>query len=86
MATKTVSLELDAYEKLRAVKRPGESFSEVVRRASFGPSDANGRSILETLSCKTPGPADRAAAAYWERGVEEARTTTPSRWTGNGVR
>ena len=35
MATKTVTLELDAYEKLRAAKRAGESFSEVVRRAAF---------------------------------------------------
>ena len=86
MATKTVSLEIDAYEKLRAAKRPGESFSEVVRRASFGPSDASGRTVLETLSSRAPGPADRAAVAYWERGVEEARTTTPSRWIGDGAR
>ncbi len=35
MATRTITLELDAYEKLRAAKTPGESFSEVVRRAVF---------------------------------------------------
>jgi predicted CopG family antitoxin len=33
MATKTITLELDAYEKLRAAKRGRESFSSVVRRA-----------------------------------------------------
>ena len=34
MATKAISLELDAYEKLRRAKRsPRESFSMVVRRA-----------------------------------------------------
>jgi hypothetical protein len=33
MATKTITLELDAYEKLRRAKRGGESFTEVVRRA-----------------------------------------------------
>ena len=35
MATKTISLELDAYEKLRRAKKGGESFSAVVRRARF---------------------------------------------------
>ena len=35
MATKTISLELDAYEHLKAAKGPGESFSDVVRRATF---------------------------------------------------
>lgn len=35
IATRTITLELDAYEKLRMAKKPGESFSQVVRRASF---------------------------------------------------
>lgn len=33
--TKTITLELDAYEKLRRAKRGGESFTEVVRRATW---------------------------------------------------
>jgi len=32
MGSKTISLENSAYSKLRAQKRPGESFSDVVHR------------------------------------------------------
>ncbi len=35
MATKTITLKLDAHERRRTAKKAGESFSEVVRRASF---------------------------------------------------
>ena len=40
MGTKTISLKLAAYERLKAARRyPGESFSEVVMRAKW-PEDA----------------------------------------------
>ena len=45
VATKTITLELDAYERLRALKRPGESFSEVVRRAVFPESAPKGSDL-----------------------------------------
>ena len=80
MATKTISLELDAYEKLKAAKRPGESFSATVRRARFGPSDSTGRTILALLQDLAVEPTDRAAAKYWNADLAAARTTTPSRW------
>ena len=49
MATKTITLEIDAYEKLRAAKKAGESFSEVVRRASFADTPLTGERLLAHL-------------------------------------
>jgi hypothetical protein len=50
MATKTISLEIDAYEKLRRAKRSGrESFSSVVRRARWDDPPATAGEVLETL-------------------------------------
>ena len=86
MATKTITLELDAYEKLKAAKRPGESFSATVRRARFGPSDPTGKTILASMEGLTVRSADLAAVEYWSPGVAEARTTTPSRWSDRRVK
>lgn len=47
MATKTITLEIDAYERLRAAKRPGESFSAVVRRAVFRGEPPTGADLLD---------------------------------------
>ena len=47
MPTKTISLEIDAYDKLRRAKRfPRESFSEVVRRVEIPGLGASGRDLL----------------------------------------
>jgi hypothetical protein len=51
MATKTITLELDAYEKLKRAKRSDrESFSEVVRRARWDDGASTGPAILAHLS------------------------------------
>ena len=49
MPTKTITLEIDAYEKLRAAKRGGESFTEVVRRAVIPASAPTGQKPAGTL-------------------------------------
>jgi hypothetical protein len=68
MATKTISLELDAYEKLRRAKKGGESFSAVVRRARFAEPDEG-----ELLVNEKPAAYGATASSvettgeYWDR-------------------
>jgi len=54
MATKTITLELDAYEKLRAAKRGRESFSSVVRRAIIPGKSRSGAEVIAYF--KSEGP------------------------------
>lgn len=53
MATKTISLELDAYEKLKRCKRnPRESFSSVVRRVVWADEASTAGTLLQLLKKK----------------------------------
>jgi predicted CopG family antitoxin len=57
MATKTISLELDAYERLKRVKKsPRESFSEVVRRAVWPDATPTGADVLADLLARRKHP------------------------------
>lgn len=47
MPHKTITLEIDAYEKLRAAKRGGESFTEVVRRVVIPDVPPSGAALRE---------------------------------------
>lgn len=50
MATKTISLRLDAYEKLRAARcSPDESFSQVVLRATWPEDTVTGEELLRQM-------------------------------------
>lgn len=72
MPTKTITLELDAYEKLRMAKRRGESFTEVVRRAVLVDAPLTGRTLRDYLNSGGSG----ASGKYLD-GVEEAAKHDP---------
>ncbi len=60
--TKTVGLTDDAYERLKAVKREGETFSDVVRRLT-------GAHLLKELA----GTMDDETAEEYMRAIREGR-------------
>lgn len=68
MATKTISLELDAYEKLRRAKKGGESFSAVVRRANFDKAETLAALVNEAASgYGTSAGSVETTPEYWDR-------------------
>lgn len=68
MATKTISLDEEAYERLKVRKREGESFSDVVKRL------AGERSLKELAGILDDEEADALEAA-----VEEGRVRSRNR-------
>ena len=86
MAFKTISLELDAYERLKSAKRGKESFSAVVRRARFDAPDSTGAAILaETQALYSDGKAaPKKVIDYWadaEISDSEKTRVSESEWS-----
>jgi predicted CopG family antitoxin len=67
MGTKTISLEDSAYERLKAAKRAGESFSDVVRRVL----GAREPSLLDFTRLLDKRTADRLADAIERMRAED---------------
>jgi predicted CopG family antitoxin len=78
MATKTISLDLEAYEALRRHRRRGQSFSDVVKE-HFG-SASSGATLLRTVrdmaesdALPSDGALDEVERVVSERGASPAR-------------
>jgi hypothetical protein len=55
MATKTISVRIEAYERLRRAKRDAsESFSDVIMRARWDTEPLTGRQLLLTVRERGP--------------------------------
>jgi predicted CopG family antitoxin len=72
MATKTISIDIEAYERLKAVQGEAESFSQVIKRVVREPLD-----VKQFVKKIGEGPISDEAAAAVESQIRKRRR--PSR-------
>ena len=81
VSTKTISLKKEAYDRLRAARRyPGESFSEIVLRATWPEDTMTAGNLLEMYKGASP----RFSEAELDRMEVSMRTDQPpeDKWVG----
>ena len=66
MATKTISIDIEAYDRLRSAKREDESFSEAIKRLVRHPVDLD-----EWFAELDRKPMDKKARSAVEKAVRE---------------
>jgi hypothetical protein len=72
MSTKTISLRLEAYERLRhARRRPGESFSDVIMRAEWPDRGITAGALLQLYASEGPFLSEAALARIEEASVSD---------------
>jgi hypothetical protein len=77
MPTKTITLELDAYEKLRLAKRAGESFTEVVRRAVWVDAPLTGTGLRDYFRNGGSGVSEKYLDAVEEAAAHDSLPDDP---------
>jgi len=79
MPTKTISLKVEAYERLRQARRaPDESFSDVVMRAEWPELGITARELREVY--RTEGPTLSAEAVARVEAASEADVPPEDKW------
>jgi len=77
MRGKTITLDAEAYRRLKTSKRPGETFSSVVRRATFKDTAPTGEDLLKWAGDASDPVPDNYLAAIEEAAGRDAPPDDP---------